>query len=1035
MKSLSVILLSTLVVAMPGLQAQAKKTHSQRTRALTPEEQLKTFKLADGFVIELVASERNGVVNPIDLTFDDAGRLWTQTARMYPLDPVVGIKWGQLLKLMNDVETQNNDPRFKKIKDLYQLKSQGKDQILILDDPSKEAKGQLQVWADGLSIPQSIHPYKDGAYVCHGSELFLLRDTDGDGKSDKVEPVLTGFGFTDTHTMAHLLVRGPGGYMYFSQGALNKGEVTAVKSGVKARVDASCQVRFSMDHRELEVVSTGPSNMWGMVLRNDGQWYGTEANDRAYSVVPYEHGTAMTGVAAVKLRAYQPYLPEMHEFRVGGTGISGLAFSDSLSGGFPKEWKDVAILANPITSTLNSVRIKRKADGSVKAEHLEDLLVCEDDWFRPVNIEFGPDGCLYIADWYNKIVSHNEVSTGHPDRDRTHGRIWRVRHESQKVRPIPNVKEASNAALVQHIQASSLWEMRAAWYQIVDRGAKELIPDLMKVVSNRSLNVVTRIHALWALEGLGHYDAPLMAQLVSDKDGNLRREAIRSLASFGLDPSEAAKLLAPHIDDYNCMVRSQVLRTLRDLKGASMQTVELLVSACKPALDGKNMGGGYERSFERFLARYALEGYQDTLVKFMDSEAAAKMPAENLLWAIQALGEKEREAAFLKLWKAVSHKQLDSETYVAVVNMLSNKAVYDVVKGNLTDSSYARAYVQVAVENRSRISSERFKEVITPQVRRHFADEELVDEGLVAVAALNLRGFSRELEGVDVDPSNTERMSLLLAAQATEPRVYRKSFAEIAGDAKQAREVREAAVAAYARADAKVALELVSDLLGDMTPGQVRSLVGRVTQSREGADVMFKLYQKGKLAGEAFDLSAAERVLAVRARDNQRAQLMREVRARIAVEKKQVHAKIQGFMQAAESLDGDAEKGKATFAACLMCHRVGDEGKDIAPPLDGSGHRDVEHLLTAIVDPDVAVEGGYHLYQVTRKDGATVEGFLVKKDAKGTTVAAMGGGKTFVPKDEIKKQRYTGRSFMPASFGNLSDQDMVDLLEYIKTLK
>ncbi|MDA8876469.1 DUF1080 domain-containing protein, partial [Akkermansiaceae bacterium] len=350
-----------------------KKTQSARTTALSPADQLASFTVPEGFVIELVASEENGVINPIDLSFDDAGRLWTQTGQMYPLDPISGMRWQQFLDLMKDEKTQNTHPEFKRIKDLYQLKTKGEDKILILDDPTKAASGPLHVWADGLSIPQSILPYKDGAYVCHGAELFFLRDTDGDGKSDKMEQVLSGFGYTDTHTMSHLLVRGPGRYIHFSQGALNQGLVTAVPSGFQDRIDAACQVRFDLDHQAFEVLSAGPSNMWGLQLRANGQWYGTEANDRAYCVIPWEHGTAVTGAAFRPMRPYQPLLPNLHKFRVGGTGISGLEFSEDTENSFPfEEWKDVALLANPITSTINSVRVVRNPDGTVTAEHLPD---------------------------------------------------------------------------------------------------------------------------------------------------------------------------------------------------------------------------------------------------------------------------------------------------------------------------------------------------------------------------------------------------------------------------------------------------------------------------------------------------------------------------------------------------------------------------------------------------------------------------------------------------------------------------------------
>ena len=265
----------------------AKKTQSGRTEANTPEQQLAGFTVPEGFVVELVASEKDGIVNPIDLTFDDAGRLWTQTARMYPLDPVKDIKWGQLLKLMDNPAEQDKNPEFKRIKDLYQGKTKGDDEILILSNLHGGKKVSVEKFATGLTIPQSILPYKNGAYVMQGSELFFLDDSNKDGKADKRTPVLTGFGFTDTHTMGHSLVRAPGGWVHFSQGALNKGDIKAVTSGESTRIDYSKIARFSIDGNHIELVNAGLNNIWGFQLRGNGQWFMTEANGDS-SRTPYK---------------------------------------------------------------------------------------------------------------------------------------------------------------------------------------------------------------------------------------------------------------------------------------------------------------------------------------------------------------------------------------------------------------------------------------------------------------------------------------------------------------------------------------------------------------------------------------------------------------------------------------------------------------------------------------------------------------------------------------------------------------------------
>lgn len=1014
----------------------AKKTQSTRANALSPEEELAGFTVPEGFVIELVASEANGVINPIDLTFDDAGRLWTQTGQMYPLDAISGMRWQQFLDLMKDEKTQKTHPEFKRIKDLYELKTKGDDKILILDDLSKPAEGPLHVWADGLSIPQSILPYKDGAYVCHGSELFLLRDTDGDGKSDKMEQVLSGFGYTDTHTMSHLLVRGPGSYIHFSQGALNQGLVTAVASGFKDRIDAACQVRFGLDHQDFEVLSAGPSNMWGLQLRANGQWYGTEANDRAYCVIPWEHGTAVTGAAFRPMRPYQPLLPELYDFRVGGTGISGLEFSEDTEGSFPYEvWKDVALLANPITSTINAVRVHRNPDGTVEAEHLPDFLASEDDWFRPVNLEFGPDGCLYIADFYNKIVSHNEVTTDHPDRDKAHGRIWRIRHESQKPREIPDVTKASPEELLAHLKAPSLWERRAAWQQIADREVTELAPDLVKLAGDEEQDITTRIHALWSLEELGHFDGELIDGLLAAENGDLRREAVRSLASFDIEPGKAAVLTTPFVEDENCMVRSQAIRTLGDLRSSDPAVFAGLIAACKPGLGNNELGGGYERNLERFLARMALERFPAELKGYLD-ESSGDHPAGNLLWAIQALDEKAKQDTFLEIWSKVSEQPIDGETFVAISGMLENPEVFKAVQPVFQDPAKAENLVGLALANQSRVQSEKLIEMIKPLVEPLLEKPETSGLGLSAVNKFRISALGPKVAGLGLPDDDQELLRLLLAAQAISPKLNAENFVKIAENESLPFDLRVEAAHALISVDEQKATALTKTLLAAADSFQQSQLTALFSQSKAGGLVLCTMVEDKVIQTDAFDLSAAERIIQSHPGSLQAKEIIASARKRVAEQRKQAQERIHHLMSYIEDNPGDPEKGKVTFTTCLSCHKVGTVGQDVAPPLDGSGHRDLEHLLTAIVDPDAAVEGGYGLYRITKTDGTTFEGYLDKKEALGTTVAMMGGARIFVPQAEIKSEIFVGgRSFMPAAFGQLPDETMADLVAYISTLK
>lgn len=1010
-------------------------------RVNTPEEELAGFKVPEGFVVELVASERDGIINPVDLTFDDAGRLWTQTARMYPLDPVTDIQWNDLLKLMDDPEAQRNHPNFKRILDLYQGKTKGTDQILVISDLYGNNAAKVNVWADGLTIPMSILPYKDGVYVAQGSELFFLRDSDNDGKADERIPLLTGFGFTDTHTMPHVLVRAPGNWINFSQGALNKGEAYSLMSDAKLKIDYSKIARFSMDAKKLELVNAGLNNIWGYQLRNNGQWYGTEANDLGYSIVPMEPGTGYPGIGSERLRPYQPWMPELHKFRVGGTGISGLAFADDLSGSFPAEWKNVALLANPITSTINAVQINRNADGSVSAKHLPDLLTSEDKWFRPVNIEFGPDGCLYIADWYNKIISHNEIPTTHPDRDKTHGRIWRIRHKSQQPRVIPDYYNSKTEDLVKGLQSPSLWEKRAAWHQVTDRPLAETqkMAQPLVLLADAGLDEITRIHALWSLEGIKHYDAGLLQSLLQSPADDLRREAVRSLSSFSPGTAAVAAYLKNLIEDKNPMVRAQVLRTIDELGAADAATIDILVRASKPPPEGNSMGGAYERSFERFLARKALEQYPNELQSYLNSPAAEKMSGDHLLWAIQALPALQKETAFLKLWPRLGISRLDESGFIFVAGMLSNPTIFEVVKPVIHNNDNAAVYTKFALQNQAQLQSPELAVMLQEPVAFLLASrsETDVNPALDAVGRFNIEQVRDAVIVRINDQSSEKTVQLALKALENNPALNKDVFAHAVRNQKLGFAIRTAALVSLAKADKASALSAAQQWVPKLNTIQKRELVTGLSASGKSAALLLDMYEKKQLALTSFDLPAAERIRNSNKEDARGIAIWDAVKNRYEAERKAFKSKLTKYMAIAEKKGGEAKAGKVLFQTCLLCHKVGNEGKNIAPALDGSASRENEALLTAILDPDAAVESNYAVYRVTKKNGSTVEGYLVNKSDRGTTIAFMGGSQVFVEAGAIQSQGFLGgRSFMVKGLiDQYSDKQVADLLAYIRTIK
>lgn len=1031
------ILLSFMV--HPGFSQN--KTHSGRTEALTPEEQLHMFDLAEGFVIELVASEKDGIINPIDLTFDDKGRLWTQTARMYPLDPISDVQWQDLLALMEDEKKQAEHPAFKKVLDLYQGKTPGRDQVLILDHFYDEDKVRVSVFAEELTIPMSILPYKNGAYVMQGPELFFLDDTDQDGQADLRKRLFTGFGYTDSHTMGHTMIRGPGNWIYFSQGALNKGKVTSVISGAEVRMDYSKIGRFNLEGTKMELVNSGLNNIWGFQLRGDGQWYGTEANDLGYSVVPMEAESSFPGIGNERLRPYQPFVPVLHDFRVGGTGISGLAFAEDASGTFPSEFANVAFLANPITSSINAVRIVRNSDGSVSAEHLEDLVTSEDDWFRPVNMEFGPDGCLYIADWYNKIVSHNELPTTHPDRDKKHGRIWRVRHVSQKPSHVPDFYSMSTPDLVQYLSSPSVWAKRAAWNQIMERPIEETVElgnSILQIVGNPDADEITRIHALWCLESLGVFDEEWMSTVLRSESESLIREGIRSLASFDLDTETIVDLAGPLVFHPNPQIRAQVLRTLGEIQSASPQSIGLLVKACRPELPGNEMGGSYERRFERYLARKALENYPDELKQYLEQTTFSEITPGNMLWASQALPDHDRKKFFLRYWPEIKNDPLGESDFAALMTMVTDPDVFQAMEKHMTIAEPAEDYIRFSLSHLNQIRSEAVGKLLLHPVRSLIrADEkEKIELGLNAIHQFNIEGLENDLLGLDKTQLSEQSLGNLIKILGSDARSHLPFMEQILGDDLLKFSTRLSALSHILRVDQMKGFIGIDRYFPGIEEEERKKMIQFLSTDASGVEAILKLYKSGYFNKTLFDASSVDRIVEISNSNLESLELKRHFEQKTEGGPVDIADKLKKYTQIAREVKGDVFRGEKLFASCLLCHRVGDAGQDLAPALDGSKYRTDEALLTAILDPDAAVESGYSVYRVVKTGGSIVEGYLVEKNEAGTTLAFVGGSTSFIPKEEIQSESFlAGRSFMlKGLIDEYSDQQVADLIAYIRSI-
>jgi len=442
----------------------------------SPEEERRAFTVPAGFEIELVAAETAGFGKFITVTWDARMRLWSMTALEYPVD-------GNEQKLASDAL----------------FAAGGRDKVVVFDAPyAAPAPGQAaittppRVFADGLVMPLGLLPYKDGAFVQYGADVRLYHDTDADGRADRHDVILTGFGTQDSHLFPHQFLRQPGGQIFLAQGLFNYSSVRrpdgrAFVTGATEIPFNQCKLgRFTPDGTSFESLSAGPNNIWGLVTSREGETFMQEANDIGYPVIPYEPGIWVATGSKDRLRPYQPLMPPpLPPAQMGGTGLSGLALAEDHDGLFRRygastaDGSKVFFLANPITNTNNAVRPPPTADGPrYTYEKLPDFITTTDKWFRPVAIHFGPDGALYIVDWYNKIISHNEVPRTHPDRDKSRGPIWPVRHADQSRTPPADLTRLEDRALLAQLGGPHALVPRLAWPQLVDRRAVAPAPGL-----------------------------------------------------------------------------------------------------------------------------------------------------------------------------------------------------------------------------------------------------------------------------------------------------------------------------------------------------------------------------------------------------------------------------------------------------------------------------------------------------------------------------------------------------------------------------
>ncbi len=481
---------------------------------LNPKDSLDSFRMMDGFKIEVFATEERfpDLRNPVQMSFDNKGRLWVSTMPSYP-------------------HHKPGDPP-------------ADDRILIFEDTDNDGVADKQtVFADKLSLPTGFEIQPEGVYVAQAPNLCLLRDTDGDDVADKRELILGGFDPHDTHHAIGAFSVDPSGALYLLEGTFLHSQVETAY-GPRRDIDSGVW-RFERRSQRLERYSqSGYANPWGVAFDDWGQCFLADASGGMNwwelplsAKVPFGHQIGKTA----------EFAPKRARPTSGAEFISSRHFPDELQGGW--------MVNNCIGFLGTSIHAIREDGSGFAGKHIGDIVSSKDPNFRPCDLEFAPDGSLYLLDWHNPLIGHMQHSVRDPNRDHDHGRIYRITYPSRPlVKPVP-IAGAPVPALLKALEEPEIRTRYRARRELRGRNPDEVLAAVKAWLASVSPDNPRHDHhlceALWTTMGIGRIDRDILLKTLGAKSHQARAAATDAIRfQWRVIPDHAELLLKAAADEH-----------------------------------------------------------------------------------------------------------------------------------------------------------------------------------------------------------------------------------------------------------------------------------------------------------------------------------------------------------------------------------------------------------------------------------------------------------------------------------------------------
>jgi putative membrane-bound dehydrogenase-like protein len=952
----------------------------------SPEDAVRRMRVPEGFEAKLVASEPE-CRQPVTMSFDDRGRLWVIQYLQYPspagLKPV---KVDQYLRTKYD-RVPEPPPRGPK----------GADRITIFEDTHGDGHfSKVKDFVTGLNLASGMALGYDGVFVVQPPYLLFYRDRNHDDVPDgDPEVLLTGFGMDDAHALANSLLWGPDGWLYGAQGST----VTANIRGISFQQGIW---RYHPRTREFELFAEGGGNTWGLDFDRHGSAiastnYGTSAMlhqvQGGYYVKGFSKHGELHNPYAFGYFDHVPY----KGFRGGHVTCGGVLYR---GGSFPKEFTDTFIAASPLSNAI-FWHVLSPERSSFTAHFGGELVTGNDSWFRPVDCLIGPDGSLFVADWYDKRINHVDPVDNW---DRSNGRIYKIEARGTKPAAGLPLGRRSSFELVGLLDHPNDWYVSEARRILAERQDPVVVPTLRKKVIENAGQLA--LECLWALYVSGGFDDPTAARLLDHSSQDVRTWAVRLLGDARrVSPTIQARLIRLAQREQSSAVRSQLACTCKRLPGND--ALPILRELLKRDEDEQD-------PHIPLLLWWAIEDKAAS-----DREQVLHLLAAQTAWSSPIIRNFIVERLSRRYMAAGTSADLD--TCARLLDLAPGRDDTDrVIRG-----------MDKALEGRSSCN-------LPAPLKKKLMDLWKTQFQSVSLVRLGLR--------MHLGPAPERALSLVADQKTALP--DRMSLIETLGQVGQPgsvpillRLLRQPEPSAVRRASLSALQEFASpevshallDLYPELPP-DLRVRVQALLCSRPiSARDFLQAVDGGVISPKEVSFELVRQ--AVLHRDPEIRRLAEKHFGKIGGEPPgEKRARIASVRHMLDTGVGDPPRGKAVYdKKCATCHTLFGEGIKIGPELTGADRKDREFLITSVVDPSAVIRNEYVAYLVTTKSGRLLTGLISETTPKTVTVLDAKNERTILDREEVETIKPSPESLMPEKIlDDLDEQQIRDLFSYVQ---